>query len=324
MVVGCPPVSSHSLPLPARVTVTEFSPFQWSSNLLALGFHSSLSLIQVTFPEEDPSVNDASLVTLKDIHHDTRVVAAAWSPTTNITTAPKVLEVATAGTDHKLRIYNSDCGSELTVRSLEGHSDYINTIVFSPETGEQVVTGSDDHSIIVWHVASGEQAARLHFRSPVMGVAWHQGDSGKLAVGEKGGLVSLLNATSLAPILSLSCGAAPLMSLSWSMANSLLLSCAVASDVLVWDLSRPSLPSLRKSGLHVEGVRHVRCSNLSDSLIASCGRPGNSLAVSHSKSSQVLVSLGGKVAQGGLSWHARLPYLAVGGDRELQFHKVIY
>jgi len=315
---------SHRVPLHSRVTVTEFSPFQWSAGLLALGFQSSFSLVQVTFPEEETDGRtQLEFSTLKEIHHDTRVQALAWSPKSSVIVAPKCLEVATSGTDHKLRIFSSDCGNELNVKTLEGHTDYINSIVYEPELGGQVVSGSDDHTVIMWAVASGRELSRLHFKSPVMSVCWHATDLGKLCVGQKAGTVSLFNSSSLQPILSVDCGLAPLLSCDWSQANSLLLAAGVSSELVVFDLSRPSLPSLRKPD-HSEGVRHVRCSRLNDALVASCGRPGNSLSVSHSKSHQVLLASSAKVAQGGISWHARLPYLGVGGDRELTFFKVVY
>ena len=66
-----------------------------------------------------------------------------------------------------------------------------------------------------------------------------------------------------------------------------------------------------------------RCSRHTDSLIATSGRPGNCLKVWHSKSSGGLVS-SEMVVIGGLSWHVRLPYLAVGADREVQLYRVSY
>ena len=42
---------------------------------------------------------------LQEVHHDTRVQAIAWSPATSLTVAPKTLQFATSGTDHKLRYH---------------------------------------------------------------------------------------------------------------------------------------------------------------------------------------------------------------------------
>ena len=67
----------------------------------------------------------------------------------------------------------------------------------------------------------------------------------------------------------------------------------------------------------------IRCSRHNDNLVATCGRPGNCLKVWHSKSNGGLLS-NEMVVVGGLSWHLKLPYLAVGGDRDIQLFKVSY
>ena len=68
------------LTLPSRVFCTEFSPFPWSSSLLAVGLQSSVTIGQCRFTEEDSSISDFQWEVMKEIHHDTRVQAMAWSP----------------------------------------------------------------------------------------------------------------------------------------------------------------------------------------------------------------------------------------------------
>lgn len=308
----------HRIPLSSRVFCTEFSPFEWSASLLAIGFQSSLTVGQVWLPEEGDR-QDFQFDVLQEIHHDTRVQAIAWSPKTSLTVAPKSLQFASSGTDHKLRLFSSDL-QEVNVRVLRGHTDYINSIVYEPEKGEQVLTGSDDHTARLWE--EGECVSTLHFKSPVMSVAWHQEDLGKILIGQKSGIVSLLNSSSMQPILSLDCGMSPLLGTDWCHSNSLLLAAAVSMDLVLFDLSRPSLATMRRA-MHSEGARYVRCSRANDTLIATSGRPGNCLKVSHAKSSQALVSTQQSVI-GGLSWHLRLPYLAVGNDREVSLYKVSF
>jgi len=315
---GCRDEPLYRIPLSSNVFCTEFSPFEWSASLLAIGFQSSLTVGQVWLPEEGDRP-DFQFTVLQEIHHDTRVQAIAWSPKTSLTVAPKTVQFATSGTDHKLRLFSSDL-KEVNVCVLRGHTDYINSIVFEPETGDQVVTGSDDHTAKLWE--NGDCVSTLHFKSPVMSVAWHQEDLGKILIGQKSGIISLFNSSSLQPILSLDCGMSPLMATDWSHSNSLLLAAAVSMDLVLFDLSRPSLATMRRA-VHSEGARYVRCSRANDTLIATSGRPGNCLKVSHAKSSQALVSTQQAVV-GGLSWHLRLPYLAVGNDREVSLYKISF
>jgi len=312
---------THRIPVSGRVFVTEFSPFEWSSNLLAAGFASSILIGQVRFQEEDDKVEGIHFETLKEIHHDTRVQTLAWCPKTSLVVAPKLLEFATSGTDHKLRLFSSDM-LQVNVKVLKGHSDYINSIVFEPETGDQVVTASDDHTAKLWDTAEAVCVHTFSFKSPAMSASWHPAELGKLLIGQKSGVISIFNVASFAAIMSLDCGNAPLLSTDWCLSNSLMLSAAVSTEAVVFDLSRPSLPSDRRSS-HSEGCRLVRFSRQSDNLLASSGRPGYGLRVGHSKNNQVLINTSQKVV-GGLSWHLRLPYLAAGNDREISLYKVSF
>jgi len=306
-------------PLPSRVFSTEFSPFPWSSNLLAIGLQSSITIGQCWFTEDDANTSELKWEVVKEIHHDTRVQAMTWSPKTSLMVAPKVIEFATSGTDHKVRLFTSDL-AEVNVRILKGHTDYVNSLVFEPEKGDQLLTGSDDHTAKLWE--DGECVTTLHFKSPVMSVKWHQEEMGKVLIGQKSGIISLYNSLTLQPILSVDCGVSPLLATDWSMANSLLIAAAVSTELIMFDLSSPSLPTSRRT-VHIEGARYASCSRHTDSLIATSGRPGNCLKVWHTKSSGGLVS-NEMVVVGGLSWHVRLPYLAVGSDREVQLFRVAY
>ena len=66
------------------------------------------------------------------------------------------------------------------VQVLRGHTDYINSIVYEPEKGDLVLSGSDDHTAKMWE--ESECVATVNFSSPVMSVAWHQQDLGKVGL----------------------------------------------------------------------------------------------------------------------------------------------
>lgn len=300
-----------------RVFATKFSPFPSSSNLLAVGLQSSVTIGQCVFPEENSDNTEGFQWTvLKEIHHDTRVQTIAWSPKTNLMMSPKVLEFATSGTDHKVRQFTSD-GDSVQVKVLKGHSDYVNTCVYEPETGDQLLTGSDDHTVKMWE--AGDCVSTLHFKSPVMTVAWHTEEVGKVLIGQKSGVISLYNAVSLQPIMSLDCSLSPLLSIDWSEANSLHVTAVVSSELVMFDMSSPSQAVMSRT-VHSEGARYVAST---DMLVATGGRPGNCVKVWHSKSGVQLLS-NEMVVIGGLSWHFKLPYLAVGGDREIHLYRVTY
>ena len=313
-VQGSDPV--ERLAVAGRVFVTKFSPFPASSNLLAVGLQSSLTIGQCFFSEDTADSQQFQWSVIQEIHHDTRVQAIAWSPRTNVMTSPKIMEFVSSGTDHKVRLFTSD-GDSVQVKVLKGHTDYVNSLVFEPEAGAQLITGSDDHTVKMWE--DGDCVSTLYFKSPVMTVAWHAEEVGKVLVGQKSGVISLYNAVTLQPIMSLDCGLAPLLSLDWNAANSLQVSAAVSSDLVMLDLSSPGQAAMSRT-VHSEGARWVAAA---DSRVATAGKPGNCVKVWHAKSGVQLLS-NEMVVVGGLSWHFKLPYLAVGGDREVHLYRISY
>lgn len=300
--------------------VTEFSPFEWSSSLVALGLANSILIGQIRLPEEDDTCKEVEFKRVKEIHQDGRVQALAWSPRSSLVVAPKCLCFATAGPDHKLRIFNSDL-EQVSMRILKGHTDYINSIAYEPDKGELVLSCSDDQTGKLWDLETGETLHTFHLSSPGMAVLWHPQEMGKILIAQKSGLISLFNSSTYAPIISLDCCSSPLMSADWCLSNSLLLAAAVASDVVYFDLSRPSLPTERRS-LHGDGARLVRFSRGQDTLAASLGKPAACLKVSQHRAGQTLITAHKKIIGGGLSWHLRLPYLAVGNDREVDLYRL--
>jgi WD40 repeat protein len=58
------------------------------------------------------------------------------------------------------------------VRSFKGHSDWVNSIAFSPD-GKQILSGSSDRTVRLWDVASGREIRSFKGHSgPVYSVAF--------------------------------------------------------------------------------------------------------------------------------------------------------
>lgn len=70
--------------------------------------------------------------------------------------------------------------------------------------------------------------------------------------------------------------------------------------------------------LHEDRGWAIKFAPNSDVITASVGRPDNMLKVSHTKSNFPLIEAPNKLF-GGLCWHYRWPYVAVGCDRKLSF-----
>lgn len=309
-----------------RIFVTEFSPFECSANLLAVGFQESILIVEVKLPEEEDSIKKPEFESLREFRHDTRVQSLCWGPMTSQLVAPRCLQFATSGSDHKLRLFSTN-NTQVESKELKGHNDYINSIVYEPEVGDMVVTASDDHTARVWDTKADISKALIHtfsLNSPGMAVQWHPYETGKILVAQKSGTISMYNSVNYTPILSLDCCASPLLSADWCQANSLLVSAAVFSELVQFDLSRPSLPTGRLSE-HAEGCKVARFSRSTDAYVASVGKPGGAgatLKVTQHKTGLTILANPKKIIGGGLSWHLRIPYLSVGNDRDIDLYKI--
>ncbi|XP_078583436.1 nucleoporin Nup37-like [Branchiostoma floridae x Branchiostoma japonicum] len=304
--------STYSFEVQSYVHVVEFCPFEQSSQLVAYGGNNRVSVAKCVFPEEDKELGDLEYEHLRDFHHGTRVDAIAWSPQTNINTLPRVVRFCTAGSDRKIRIFSSDLKEKDSIQVLEGHTDYVNDVVFEPTNGEQVASVSDDHTCRVWDL-DGTQKAVMPLKGQGVSVRWHPEDPGKLMVAEKTGIIRFYDIITCQPIMSLDCGHAPLTSADWCRTDPLTVGAVAGSDWFMWDVTRSSRPEDRRQ-VHPEGAKNFRWCRVSEKLFATCGRPGNQVKVFHKGHHQTPVS-SSMMVQGGLSWHARLPVCAVGGDR---------
>ena len=63
-----------------------------------------------------------------------------------------------ASSDKTLRVWNLENGQ--TVRTLEGHSDWVIGVAITPD-GRRAVSASRDKTLWVWDIQSGEELALL-------------------------------------------------------------------------------------------------------------------------------------------------------------------
>ena len=108
----------------------------------------------------------------------------SWSPATKLSVAPRFYKLATSASDHNLRLFSSDLsGQNDTLRVLRGHRDYVNSIAFHPlEEGNQLVSGSDDHTLALWDSETGQRLHVITFDHPIMSIVWHPEEVSKVMV----------------------------------------------------------------------------------------------------------------------------------------------
>ncbi|XP_076466932.1 nucleoporin Nup37-like [Babylonia areolata] len=307
--------STYSIPCQEVVRCVEFSPFQWSCQLLAFGTATKVSVVSCRFQEEDVDLQGLDYSAVKDVQMDHGVACLAWSPKTSISMLDKHLCFAAACDDHNVRVFTSDLKETNSTQVLKGHTDFVNAVTFNPNEEDQLASTGDDLTCRVWSGGEGDSAV-LKLTAPGMSVCWHCDDPLKLMVAQKDGIIRFFSLSNQQPIKSLSCGVSPLMDCDWSKHNYLLVGAVAGSDWIVFDTASSS--TLDKRQAHVEGARSFRWSRSHESLLATLGRPNRQIKVFNTLHQQLHVSVTLPVAYG-LSWHCALPVLAVGGDRRVHF-----
>jgi len=304
---------TYKIPCSETVQCVEFSPFEWSCNLLAVGTQSGVSIFSCRFQEEDAEVDGIEFSRIQDFPSQCHSLAIAWSPQTSLQVLPKKICLAVSSDDRTLNVFTTDMNSTHSTMVFTGHKDYVNSLTFDPNEGVLLASTGDDLTCRVWSVQEGVQESMFRLTSPGMSVCWHADEPFKLMVAQKDGTIRFLSLHNNQPIMSLSCGQSPLMSADWSPHNNVLVGALCGSEWLVFNMSLSSLPIERRSA-HSEGGRHFKWSRCHESLLATTGQPGRQLKVFNTRHQQLHVSTSLPISYS-LSWHLHLPLVAVGGDR---------
>uniref|UniRef100_A0A673BMK9 Nucleoporin Nup37 n=1 Tax=Sphaeramia orbicularis TaxID=375764 RepID=A0A673BMK9_9TELE len=286
---------SYTVACEDYVHVVEFSPFTSGTpvSLLAYGGNQYVVVGTCLFQEEDMEVEGAEFTVLRAFHHELRVDTLAWSPESRLDPSPTI-RFCTAAADRKLRLLSSDLQDRHEVKVMEGHTSYINHLVFEPTQGRQIASVSDDHTCRVWDL-DGCETTTLRLRSPGISVCWHPEEVFKLMVAEKKGTIRFYDLVTQQAILSLDCGLSPLMSADWCLTNTIKVGAVAGNDCI------------------------DAASN--ENLFATTGCPGkisSQLLIHHLGHPQPMM-IGSIPVGSGLSWHRTLPLCVIGGDRKLCF-----
>ncbi|XP_028305804.1 nucleoporin Nup37 isoform X2 [Gouania willdenowi] len=309
---------TYTVPCEDYVHVVEFSPFcsGSSASLLAYGGNQYVVVGTIIFQEEDMEVEGVDFNVLRAFHHELRVDALAWSPESRLDRIP-MIRLCTAAADRKLRLLTSDLQEKHEVKVMEGHSSYVNHVVFEPTEGKQIASVSDDHTCRVWDV-DGTESVIFRLLSPGVSVCWHSQEVFKLMVAEKKGTIRFYNLVTQEAMLSLDCGT--LSFADWCFPNPIKVGAVSGNDWLIWDVTRSSYAQ-EKRPAHMDKARLFKWSRANENLFATTGCPGkmSSQVLIHHLGHPQPVVIGCATVGSGLSWHRTLPLCVLGSDRKLCF-----
>ncbi|XP_063403553.1 nucleoporin Nup37-like [Mytilus trossulus] len=313
--------STFSIPCHDIANVVEFAPYEWCSTLLAVGTNSRVSIYQCVFDQEkeEPDGEEFEWRSIFDFQNGFRVTSISWCPETTFMTREKedFIRFAIGGSDKKIKIVSANLKGDNTCQICEGHTDFINSIAYIPDTAGELVSTGDDNTLRLWN-KEGEQQGCFQLSAPGMSVCVHEREPGKVIVAQKNGIIKIFSLALQRQIMSLDCCQAPLMSADWSYMNEDFVVAACGTEWLIFQMSRSSQPLERRQA-HTEGCKHVKWARNQQTLLATSGRPGRQIKVFSTRHHQMPLSTTLQVAYG-MSWHQIIPALAIGGDKQVHVY----
>ncbi|XP_066252618.1 nucleoporin Nup37 [Euwallacea similis] len=288
-----------------------FSPFEWTKDVILLSFENKILFVRLLFKE------NILIEKVYEFAHPTRCTALGISPNMSLTVVPNQVIFTAAGTDYKIRIFESDLQENNLCKVLTGHTSYINDISFDSEN-MYLASASDDNTVKIWCCDKFKLKSTFHLTSAAITVAWHRSDPGKLLVAEKIGLVKFFNTETETPILSLDF-AKSLSSAHWAPSDSRILGTLQLGELLLWDLTKPCLPQ-QSTLLFSENGGNIKFSPQGE-LVAAVNSLDGSLKAVHTITQSLKLTASVSLPTN-VQWHLHYPVVCVGDDTKLCFWKI--
>jgi WD40 repeat protein len=173
--------------------------------------------------------------------------------------------VVSAGHDDVVRVWDAETGEKL--RDLEGHSDHIFRVLFSPN-GELVASSSDDRTVRLWQVADGTHKTFEGHSADVEELAFSRDGQWLASAGED-------DRVGLWPVAGeggtlLSGHERAVTAVAFMPSNNALVSASLDGTLALWGL--PGGKTQKREKIHPGGATSLSVSD--GGLIASCGRDG--------------------------------------------------
>jgi WD40 repeat protein len=83
--------------------------------------------------------------------------------------------IASSANENYIIIWEVESGKQFAV--LNGHNSKINALIFNPKNSDQLISCSDDSTLIVWDYKKGEEVSRLKASSNLTGICFSTCDS---------------------------------------------------------------------------------------------------------------------------------------------------
>jgi len=209
--------------------------------------------------------------------------------------SPDGATLATAGDDHIVRLWNASDGT--LVRSLRGHSDWIQRVAFSPD-GLLLATAGNDRRIHIWDVETGQLVRAFPDHPAGIYTLAFSHDGRQLATAGFEKVVRVYDMSNGLRLHELTCSCADNRALAFSPDGEQLLVGGRGGCVSIWQLADGSLerqldlqtqrlrglafsPDATRIAVAGEGIEiDILDASSGETVQTLPGRPGKTLAVS--------------------------------------------
>jgi WD40 repeat protein len=154
---------------------------------------------------------------------------------------PDGSRLASAGGDNgQVKIWDLSSGKQ--IRTLKGHSSYVNSVVFSPD-GLRLASAGSDGTVRVWDAASGQQLHSFAGHTPYWNSLAFSPDGRRLAYASVDRTVIIWDLLTVQPALLLRGHAKTVNGVAFSPDGKRLASASEDQTVIVWDLADIPAPT---------------------------------------------------------------------------------
>jgi WD40 repeat protein len=134
-------------------------------------------------------------------------------------------------------VWDASTGAHL--HTLEGHSDVVKAVQFSPD-GSKLVSASDDNKVMVWDASTGARLHTLEGHSDWINAVQFSPDGSKLASASRDKKVMVWDASTGARLHTLEGHSSWVTAVQFSPDGSKLVSASTNKKAMVWDLNTNS------------------------------------------------------------------------------------
>ena len=180
--------------------------------------------------------------------------------------SPDGQTIVSGSGDRAIRIWNANTGEN--IRTLKGHTDWVNSVAYSPDS-QTIVSGSNDRAIRIWNANTGENIRTLKGHTDSINSVAYSSDGQTIASGSADKTIRIWNANTGENIRTLQGHTDTVNSVAYSSDGQTIASGGKDKTIRIWNVNTGE--NIRTLQGHTDTVNSVAYSS-DGQTIASGGK----------------------------------------------------